>query len=151
MKSIKNETNYIFSHIVLKDNFFQNKAKLMDILFKSEDKKIKELLQNLWNHSYKRAKQSKETSDIIKQDFDYKIKQGKIDDNLLYWVLKLPTPEYIADCKYIGILYNQDIHEGKYITLEKSYNVDMFGGLKRILNKIIGKSNVADVESYVLC
>ncbi|MGL4997825.1 MAG: hypothetical protein ACRC5T_02380 [Cetobacterium sp.] len=132
-EDIKNETNYIFSHVILKNNFFQHKKELMAMLFMSEDKKIEELLQNSWNNSYKIAEQSKDTSSIVKEDFNYEIKKGRINDKLLYWVLTLPTPKYVADCKYIGILYNHDTYEGEYITLEKSYNIDKL------------------VESYMLC
>ncbi|MGL6121196.1 MAG: hypothetical protein ACRC0V_11920 [Fusobacteriaceae bacterium] len=151
MNYIKNETNYIFSHIILKNNFLQHKKELMAMLFMSEDKKIEELLQNSWNHSYKIAKQSKDTSSIIKEDFNHEIKKGKINDNLIYWVLTLPTPKYITDCKYVGMLYNHDTDKGQYITLEKSYKINTFGGLKGIFNKIMGKSKKDDVESYVLC
>lgn len=41
MSIIKNETNYIFSHVILKGCFFEKQKKYSDILFKEENEEIK--------------------------------------------------------------------------------------------------------------
>ncbi|MGL6098487.1 MAG: hypothetical protein ACRC0G_02560, partial [Fusobacteriaceae bacterium] len=60
-----------------------------------------------------------------------------------------PAPEYITDCKYIGIIYNQKSYETKYITFEKSYSFSSDGVFKTLINKLTGKVK-KDPQSYVL-
>ena len=145
---IKNETNYIFSHVILKGCFFEKQKKYSDILFKEENEEIKKMLKIMWDHSFEIG--SKRNIGIEKQEFNCKIKKGKFDDGLLYLALELPTPEYVADCKYIGILYNSENNEAKYITLEKSYDLNTDGYLKKLIGEFTGKTKEAKKESYFL-
>lgn len=150
MATIKNETNYIFSHIILKEKIFENQKKVSNFFFKTDDEEVKKILKTMWNHSYKVANEEDRNEHIVKQEFNCNIKKDKFNNNFLYWALELPKPEYVADCKYIGILYNTDSNEVKYITFEKSYNFNTGGWIKGVINKLMGKPKEESKESYVL-
>ncbi|MGL4976743.1 MAG: hypothetical protein ACRC5G_01890 [Cetobacterium sp.] len=146
MATIKNETNYIFSHLVLKDSFFKDKKEFFSILFKDDEEKVIKVVKNIWNHSYEVANH---VDGIIKQEITPTIKRGDIDNNLSYFALELPEPQYITDCKYIGILYNQETEENRYFTFEKSYSFNGDGIFKVLLNKLVGKEKEI-TPSYIL-
>ncbi|MGL5725412.1 hypothetical protein [Cetobacterium sp.] len=120
MSTIKNQTNYIFSHVVLKASFFEEENGFTDIFFKGEDKEVKEILEIMWNKSYEMMNKEDTEDSIVKQAFNCKIARGEIENDLLYWALEVPSPEHLADSKYVGVLYKKDTKEVEYITFEKS-------------------------------
>lgn len=148
MSVIKNQTNYIFSHVILKGCFFEKQKKYQNIFFKKESEEVKKILKIMWDHAYEIG--NKENIDIVKQEFNCKIKKGKFNNDLLYWALELPIPKHVADCKYIGILYNSDNNEVKYITFEKSYNLNTGGYFKGLIDKLTGETKEPKKESYFL-
>ncbi|MGL6099762.1 MAG: hypothetical protein ACRC0G_09055 [Fusobacteriaceae bacterium] len=149
MATIKNETNYIFSHLVLKNSFFNDKKAYFHILFKGEDEKAIKAIQSMWDYSYELANKENVEDSISKQEFHPNIKRGNLNDNVFYLALELPEPEYITDCKYVAIIYNQDTEEAKYFTFEKSYNFNYDCIFKTLINKFTGKIKV-DIPSYIL-
>ncbi|MGL5357193.1 MAG: hypothetical protein ACRCZ9_00245 [Fusobacteriaceae bacterium] len=146
MSAIKNETNYIFSHEVLKHYFFKNKKGYFKLLFKDDEQSAIKRLEIMWDYSYG---VSQNNESIIKEEFTPKIKRGNIDENNFYFALELPKPQNIADCKYVGILYNEKTEESKYFTFEKSYNFNNDGIFKTLVNKVRGKIK-EDTPSYIL-
>ncbi|MGL5202971.1 hypothetical protein [Cetobacterium sp.] len=150
MTTIKNETNYNFSHMILKEYFFKNQKKISNLFFKLDNEEVKKILKTMWNHSYEVGNEENKKELIVKQKFVCNIKKGKFNNSLLYWALELPKPEYTADCKYIGILYNTDSNQAEYITFEKSYNFNTGGWIKGLINKLMGKPKEKSKESYFL-
>lgn len=92
--------NYTFSHVILKNMVFENKQKIIENLFLNPEKE-EEMLKELWSETYQ-------------------VKSGKIDENSSYWIIELPEPKDITECKYIGITYSRENQELKYFTLEKT-------------------------------
>ncbi|WP_294096297.1 hypothetical protein [uncultured Cetobacterium sp.] len=150
MSTMKNQTNYIFSHVVLKSSFFEEEKGFTDIFFKGEDKEVKKLLEIMWDKSYEMMGEENTKDKIVKQEFNCKIARGEIENDFLYWALEVPNSEYLADSKYVGVLYKLDTKEIEYITFEKSCS---FGGglwIKNLINKLKRKPKEEPKEQFFI-